>query len=54
MSNITAGGKAIPVSLASSQMTMPVVKADGIKGQAITKARNVVPTLVVSQGNAPY
>lgn len=46
-----AGGKAIPVSLASSQMTMPV-KADGIKGQAITKARNVVPTIVVSQGNA--
>jgi hypothetical protein len=47
-----AGGKAIPVSLASSQMTMPVVKADGTKGQAIAKARNVVPTLVVSQGNA--
>lgn len=46
-----AGGKAIPVSLASSQMTMPVVKADGTKGQAVTKARNVVPTLVVSQGN---
>lgn len=45
-----AGGKAIPVSLASSQMTMPVVKAERARSTAVPKVRNVMPTLVVTQG----
>lgn len=49
-----AGGKAIPVSLANSQMTLPIVKPEKPKGQTIQPSgvRNVMPTIVVTQGSA--
>lgn len=49
-----AGGKAIPVSLANSQMSLPIVKPEKPIGQAVQSSgvRNVMPTIVVTQGGA--